>query len=186
MALEGSAGIGKTRLLRAAMELAAENNMAVISARGGQMEAEFAFGLARQLFEPVLAVAAASEREAMLEGAAAPAAWLVEGGRADRPHEPVGGGDRGFATLHGLYWLTAKVAAPVPLLMVIDDAHWADVPSLRFLVYLARRLHGLPVLLLVASRVLRWLNGRTGGHTSLKSGGHHEGATGAAGMTASS
>jgi DNA-binding CsgD family transcriptional regulator len=152
VALEGSAGIGKTRLLRAAMELAAESDMAVISARGGQMEAEFAFGVARQLFEPVLAVAEASGREALLEGAAAPAAWLVGGGRADRPGEAVGGGDRGFAMLHGLYWLTAKLAARVPLLMVIDDAHWADVPSLRFLVYLARRLHGLPMLLLVAVR----------------------------------
>ncbi|HZC29053.1 MAG TPA: AAA family ATPase [Gaiellaceae bacterium] len=150
VALEGSAGIGKTWLLRAAMSLAAERDVAVVSARGGQMETEFALGVARQLFEPVLAAAEASEREALLDGAAAPAAWLV-GGRDDRRRQSAGG-DRGFATLHGLYWLTVNLAQRAPLLIAIDDAHWADVPSLRFLVYLARRVHVLPVLLLVAVR----------------------------------
>ncbi|MDG9711380.1 ATP-binding protein [Streptomyces sp. DH10] len=152
VALEGSAGIGKTRLLRAAMELAAESGVAVVSARGGQMETEFAFGVARQLFEPVLTGADNGERELLLEGAAAPSAWLLGGGRADRLGEPVGGGDRSFATLHGLYGLTAKLAARAPLMIVVDDAHWADVPSLRFLGYLARRVDGLPVLLTVAVR----------------------------------
>lgn len=151
VAVEGSAGIGKTRLLRAAVERAAESGMAVVSARGGQMETEFAFGIARQLFEPVLAAAATGEREVLLEGAAAPAAWLLGGGRADRFGEPFGV-DRSFAALHGLYGLTAKLAARSPLLMVVDDVHWADVPSLRFLGYLARRVHGLPVVLLVAVR----------------------------------
>ncbi|TWE15683.1 regulatory LuxR family protein [Kitasatospora atroaurantiaca] len=153
VALEGSPGIGKTRLLRAAMERASEGGMAVLSARGGQMETEFAFGVARQLLEPVLLAADAGERGVLLEGAAAPAAWLLGGGRADRLGEPVGGGgDRSFATLHGLYWLTARLAARTPLLMVVDDAHWADQPSLRFLGYLAHRLQALPVLLLVAVR----------------------------------
>ncbi|MDQ0753998.1 DNA-binding CsgD family transcriptional regulator [Streptomyces africanus] len=152
LVLEGAAGVGKTRLLRAATELAAESDMAVVSARSGQLETEFAFGVARQLFETVLTAAEAGEREVLLEGAAAPAAWLLGGGRADRLGEPVGGGDRSFAALHGLYGLTAKLAARAPLLMVVDDAHWADVPSLRFLGYLARRVHGLPVLLMVAVR----------------------------------
>ncbi|MGW0477112.1 AAA family ATPase [Streptomyces coeruleorubidus] len=152
LVLEGAAGVGKTRLLRAATELAAESDMAVVSARGGQLETEFAFGVARQLFETVLTAAEAGEREVLLEGAAAPAAWLLGGGRADRLGEPIGGGDRSFAALHGLYGLTAKLAARAPLLMVVDDAHWADVPSLRFLGYLARRVHGLPVLLMVAVR----------------------------------
>jgi hypothetical protein len=36
--------------------------------------------------------------------------------------------------------------------LVVDDAHWADPPSLRWLGYLARRLEGLPVLALIAVR----------------------------------
>ena len=112
------------------------------------METDFAFGVARQLFEPVLATAETSEREALLGGAAGGAARLV----ADAAAEPSGGGDRGFAALHALYRLTANLAERAPLLVVVDDAHWADAPSLRFLAYLARRVGDLPVVLMVAVR----------------------------------
>ncbi|MCA1698058.1 MAG: hypothetical protein LC790_03815 [Actinobacteria bacterium] len=54
--------------------------------------------------------------------------------------------------LHGLFWLTANLAASAPLLLVVDDAQWADQPSLRLLNYLAARLEGLPVGLLVGCR----------------------------------
>ncbi len=36
--------------------------------------------------------------------------------------------------------------------LVVDDLHWADEPSLRWLGYLARRLEGLPLLIVTATR----------------------------------
>ena len=60
--------------------------------------------------------------------------------------------DPAFAALHGLYWLVANLAAERPLVLIVDDAHWADLPSLRFCSYLARRLEDLPVLLAVGAR----------------------------------
>ena len=60
--------------------------------------------------------------------------------------------DTSFSILNGLYWLASNLAAERPLLLAIDDAHWADEPSLRWLTYLARRLDGLRVVLLVAFR----------------------------------
>ena len=54
--------------------------------------------------------------------------------------------------LHGLYWLAANFASRKPTLLVVDDLHWADEPSLRWLAYLARRLEGLPLLLLAGTR----------------------------------
>ena len=54
--------------------------------------------------------------------------------------------------LHGLYWLVVNLAARGPLLIAVDDAHWADEASLRWLAYLARRLDGLAAGLLVALR----------------------------------
>jgi tetratricopeptide (TPR) repeat protein len=51
-----------------------------------------------------------------------------------------------------LYWLAVNVAARRPLLLTVDDAHWADEPSLRWLAYLAPRLEGLAIALIVALR----------------------------------
>ena len=45
-----------------------------------------------------------------------------------------------------------NLAADRPLVLAIDDLHWCDRPSLRFLAYLTRRLEGLPVLLAVTLR----------------------------------
>ena len=54
--------------------------------------------------------------------------------------------------MHGLYWLAANLAAERPLVIAVDDAHWADGPSLRWLAHLAARVDGLPVALLLAVR----------------------------------
>jgi DNA-binding CsgD family transcriptional regulator len=54
--------------------------------------------------------------------------------------------------LHGLYWLAANLALRRPALLLIDDLHWADGPSLRWLTHLQRRLDGLPLLVVVATR----------------------------------
>ena len=62
------------------------------------------------------------------------------------------GQDRAFAAQHGLYWLAANLAARAPLLLCVDDAQWADAASLRWLVFLARRLEGVPVAVVVAVR----------------------------------
>jgi predicted ATPase len=145
--IEGAAGIGKTRLVAEARSLATEFD--VLSARAGELESDFAFGVVRQLFEGALAAAAADARAALLSGAAALASPLFEAVPADG--EP-GGSETSFAILHGLYWLAANFALHRATLLIVDDLHWADEPSLRWLSYLARRLEGLPIVLLVATR----------------------------------
>ena len=107
----------------------------------------FAFGVVRQLFERRVAGAAAGEREALLAGPAAASRPLLSGEPAAQPP-----GDSSFAVLHGLYWLVVNLAGSRPLLIAVDDAQWADEPSLRWLAYLARRLEGLAAGLLVALR----------------------------------
>ena len=62
------------------------------------------------------------------------------------------GVDPSFAILHGLYWLCANLAATGPLCLVVDDAHWADAASLRYLAFLLTRLEELDVALVVATR----------------------------------
>ncbi len=68
--IEGGAGIGKTRLLGEARAIAGSAGMRVLVARGGEFEGEFAFGIVRQLFEPLLASAAPDLRAELLSGPA--------------------------------------------------------------------------------------------------------------------
>ena len=54
--------------------------------------------------------------------------------------------------LHALYILTARLAAQRPLLIEVDDAHWADIPSLRFLTFLTHRIDALAAIVIVPAR----------------------------------
>ena len=141
--IEAEAGTGKSSLLGLAGDVAVERDMLVLRARAGEHEREFAYAVIRQLFEA--RVSKRSDDGTHLSGAAAFAAPVF-----DISSERVGA-DR-LAIQHGLYWLTADVAAERPLALLVDDAHWADGASLQALLYIARRLDGLPVALVAAVR----------------------------------
>src|SRR5690348_14102525 len=133
LVLEGPAGIGKTELLMLAASRARAAGLTSLSARGAEIERDFAWGIVRQLFEPPVAGAAAAEREEILAGAARLAVPVVA---APEPHGASAdarvSADRTFATVHGLYWLAANMAQHQPLALVVDDVHWADVASLGY------------------------------------------------------
>jgi predicted ATPase len=140
---EGPSGIGKSSLLAAARTSAAAD-LRVLSARGGELERELPFGVVRQLLEQV--VSDAHQRDALLAGAAALAKPVLFADDLGAGAEP------SFSALHGLYWLTVNLADAQPVLVAVDDAHWADVASLRWLIYLARRLTGVQLALVLATR----------------------------------
>jgi DNA-binding CsgD family transcriptional regulator len=143
--VEGPAGIGKTRLLAEAREKARAVGFTVLAARGSDLERDLPFGVVRQLFEPVLVDPAARDR--WLSGSAAAAARVFE-----PPEDERGVGDPSFGILYGLYWLTANLAAERPLLLAIDDLHWCDRASLRFIAYVEPRLEGLRLLVATTVR----------------------------------
>jgi DNA-binding CsgD family transcriptional regulator len=147
--IEAHAGLGKTRLLEAARTAASCAGVDVLSACGTELERDFPFALVRQLFEPRLRALAAPERERLFEGASAAARGAL--GFAAEHATPEPSGDPA-AVLYGLYWLTAALTERRPLLLTLDDAHWADVGSLDFVSFLLPRLVELPVLLAVAAR----------------------------------
>jgi DNA-binding NarL/FixJ family response regulator len=144
--IEGPAGIGKSRLLAQAGEMAGAAGFGVLRARGSDLERELPYGIVRQLFEPLLLEPGGRKR--LLSGSAQAAVRVFE-----PPDAEAMVSDGGFGALHGLFWLTANLAAERPLCLSIDDLHWADRSSLRFLAYLGRRLEGLGVLIATAARV---------------------------------
>jgi DNA-binding CsgD family transcriptional regulator len=152
--VEGSAGIGKTVLARAGCRLAAARGLIVLQARATPLESELAFGVVRQLLERPLLELPPPEQAVALGGAAALALPIVAPQLAapQAPDRSPSGITAPLAALHGLYWLVANLAERGPLLLLIDDAHWADSPSLRFVDYLGRRLADIPVAVLLVVR----------------------------------
>ena len=143
--VEGSAGIGKSSLLAAAAGAAAAGGAVVLRGRGAPLEQDAGWGVARQLFEPLRSTALWSE---LTVGAAGLARRVLDPDAGD----PAGGGDAMHAAARGLVWLATNLADRSPALLVVDDVHMADAPSLRWLAQLARGLDGIALGVLCAVR----------------------------------
>jgi hypothetical protein len=144
--VEGAAGIGKSSLLAAATRSAEARGLTVLRARPGPLEQDAAWGVARQLFAPL-------QRDAVrwsevTVGAAGLARRVLD---PEAPEFALAG-DAMHAAALGLEWLAANVAEQAPAVLVVDDVHWADAPSLRWLAQLARRLEELRLGVLCAVR----------------------------------
>jgi DNA-binding CsgD family transcriptional regulator len=145
LVIEGPAGVGKTELVREARAGAERAGMTPLQARGSELEQPFAFGVVRQLLEPVTLEPAPGD--GLFAGAAAPAARLF-----DSDERPSRSDDGQFRALHSLYWLMVNLADRGSLVVLVDDCHWSDRDSLRFLSYLAQRIEGLPIAMVLAGR----------------------------------
>jgi DNA-binding CsgD family transcriptional regulator len=146
--VDGAAGIGKTSVLEAACAQGRDSGFFVLAAVAGEFERELGFGVVRQLFERALQGVSARERHALLAGAAGLARPLLlpsTGSGSTAALEPA-------ALMHGLYWLAANLSDSRPLVVSVDDVQWCDQASLGWLLYLARRLNDLPILLILAVR----------------------------------
>jgi DNA-binding CsgD family transcriptional regulator len=138
--IEGPPGIGKSALLRACAQRAASLGMEGLQARGDDVSMESSFAAIRELLAPVADAGAFS-------GSAGLAAPVFTGEAEVTPEA-----DRAIAVLHGLYWLIADRCDHGAVALLVDDAHWLDPASARFLLYLARRIESLAAVLVVAQR----------------------------------
>ena len=111
--VDGPAGIGKTSLLGAVADTAEADGVAVLRARSGPLEQDAAWGVARQLFEPLRAGEVWSE---LAVGAAKLATRALDPATA----EPASAGDAMYAAARGLVWLAANLATRGPAVLVVD------------------------------------------------------------------
>jgi DNA-binding CsgD family transcriptional regulator len=144
--IEGVAGVGKSSLLDRARREAADAGFLDLHGTGDELERSFSYGVVHQLFAGQARAGDGLNPE-LFGGAAALAMPLLDG-TTPLPRDRV----PAFRLLHGLHWLVASLAERSPLLLTIDDAQWADGPSLRFLLYLARRIEALPIAIVLAIR----------------------------------
>ncbi len=143
--VEGPAGIGKSTLLSAVGAAALADGITTLRARCSPLEQHAAWGMARQLFEPLRSQSGWDE---LTTGAAR----LAEGVLAAEAEQPVLAGDAMHAAVRGLVWLASNLGERGAAILVIDDVHWADAPSLRWLALLARSLAELRIGVVCAVR----------------------------------
>ena len=143
--VEGPAGIGKSTLLEAATAIARGDGAEVLRARCSPLEQQAPWGTAQQLLEPL-------RRRPGWDDLLVGAAGLAERALAPGPVEPAPPGEAMHAAVRGLVWLASNLTERVPALLVVDDIHWADAPTLRWLAVLSRSLDELPLGVLCAVR----------------------------------
>jgi tetratricopeptide (TPR) repeat protein len=142
---EAGPGLGKSRLLDIARRRAADKGVLVLSASGSETEQSYPYGVVLQLFEhPIRAGIFTAEAFAGPGELSRP--LFFGGAKLDATPDSI------FPLLHGLYWLTCNTVDDRPVLFVVDDLHWCDVPSRLFLRYLGRRISDLPVAMVLAGR----------------------------------
>ncbi|MGW2375460.1 MULTISPECIES: ATP-binding protein [Kitasatospora] len=148
--LTGPVGIGRSALLRALADPSGRPGPAghppvrVLRADAAPMEQDFAFGVVRQVFDSLLAVLPADDRER----------WLARAGAA-RPvlddAVPDAAGPTG-AVVEDLRRLLAELDPGTTRLLLVDDLQWVDGPSLRWLGHLTARLDDLRVVVVSTLR----------------------------------
>ena len=150
ISIVGSAGLGKTSLLGVAEKLAKETGFIIARAVGSELERDLGWGLAADLLDQLLERVGADERTGVLSGRAAPAELVLVGdGEHDGASLPAG---KVAAITVALTLAVQRLASEHPLALLVDDAHWADVPSLRWLCHLAVRIHECELLVIVGFR----------------------------------
>jgi predicted ATPase/class 3 adenylate cyclase len=160
--LEGEAGIGKTRMLEAAAELASglEPPFFVLEVAADE-ELQGPFLLFRSLLTSPQMTAVAREAMAMEQ--------------LDHAQEAISGrGQRmeGLSPQEQMLRTFDEVAATIlaltrerPLLLMLDDLQWADDDSIQLIRYLVRTMGSAPILLLISVRP--YSDSATGGASKL-------------------
>jgi len=151
--MTGEPGVGKSRLLALLAHEARSRRMQVAAGRGFSVESgvpygAFADALAAplQALEPgtitVLARGAEEDLRAIMPA--------FPGSRADTRARTMTDGDGKARLLWIVTQFLTRLAARQPLLLVLDNAQWADPSSLELLHFLARQIEGVPLLLVLA------------------------------------
>ena len=153
VALAGEPGIGKTRLTARVAARAHADGAVVLHGRADEegvspyqpfVEAlrQYAAHRPRLVEETQLPTATAQELASLIPELGAPPSASMS--RQGRPHER-----SRYELFDAVVRLLLHAAEAQRLLLILDDLHWADVPTLSLLRQLVRRGSGSPLLVIV-------------------------------------
>jgi DNA-binding CsgD family transcriptional regulator len=137
--LSGDPGVGKTSLLDFAAALATDSGIRLLRATGSQFEADISYAALHQLLHQWF------DEVPRLNPLHAEALNVALGLGDGSPPAP-------FLVGGAVLALLRQAAKEQPVLLIMDDLPWLDHASALVLGMVGRRLAGLPVALLAASR----------------------------------
>lgn len=147
----GPAGIGKTRLLSEVAQRADERGHIVLTGAGAELEQDLPFWIFVDALDEYVEAADPRRIERLDAG--------VRDDLAEILPSLAGATSNGAAKLHERYRthravreLLAQLATTKPLVLLLDDFHWADQASVDLLVGLLHRPPAAGVLIMLAAR----------------------------------
>ena len=147
----GEAGVGKTRLAREAVASARDQGFFVLERRAHAPESAVPYGILLDALGPEVRALEPRVQQRLFEGA--PQLLRLfdpTSARDDGVHKGEGDGEglektRLYAPMTRLL---ARLAAPRPLVLLLDDLQWADAASLELLHFAVRNLEAARLLVL--------------------------------------
>jgi DNA-binding CsgD family transcriptional regulator len=140
LALAGTVGLGKSRLLRELEARADERRGVVLAAQGSEWETGTPYGVVADALEGYLAALPAPELGRVAEDLAADLAAplpILAAGLGAAPDRTVDA--ERYRTHRALRTLIGRLAERRPLVLALDDLHWADGETAELVAHLMRR-----------------------------------------------
>ena len=151
--ISGEPGIGKSRLLAELCRRGEDRGYLVLEGRAAEFERDIPFGLIVDALNDYLASLEPAMLRALDEDALSEIASILPSlPRAESSgSRPPGEGAERYRLHYAIRNVLERLTRRQPMLLALDDVHWADAGSVEVLSHLLRRFRG-PLLMAVAYR----------------------------------
>lgn len=153
--LRGDPGVGKTRLIRAALEPASTNGVRVFHGRASPLDSGLSYAVLADAFVPYLQDAEPTTLQTLTRGRLAELQSLFPAASQGGPRVELSAAGTPEDTRTTLFWsfseLLRGLARRGPIVVVVEDLQWADPASIQLLHFTIRRLQGRDVRFLCSS-----------------------------------
>ena len=148
----GEPGIGKSRLLGELCRRGEDRGYLVLDGRAAEFERDIPFGLIVDALNDYLGSLEPALLRALDEGLVAELASVFPSvPRWDRPEARLDDTAERYRLHYAIRSVLERLTARQPMLLALDDVHWADAASIEVLAHLLRRFRG-PLLTALAYR----------------------------------
>ena len=151
LAVSGQAGVGKSRLAQECMAVARDRGFLPLAGAGGALQQDLAYAPLVEALRPLVCAPAEPGRSALVEGLPDLGRLFGDLSLPPSPELRDPGLER-TRMFESVCRLLERASARQPVVLLLDDAHWADRGSLALLHYLVRGLAGRPILAILTYR----------------------------------